>query len=67
MNENDPTKGAVVGIVRGAPDDHELAALMAALYAVKGEEPVVSPRARRRPRWTNDDFRPPIAWSRPAW
>jgi hypothetical protein len=53
--------GPVVHVLRGAPDDTELAALIAVLAAVGAEpaepEPPAPARPRRRPR-----YQPATSW-----
>jgi acyl-CoA carboxylase epsilon subunit-like protein len=52
-----------VVVVRGAPDDDELAALVAAL-ALLGPRPHEVPAARKAPAWVRDSFTAPGSWSR---
>jgi hypothetical protein len=53
-----------VVVVRGAPDDDEVAALVAAL-ALLAARPQRAPATRKAPVWVRDGFTAPGSWSRP--
>ncbi|WP_410567075.1 acyl-CoA carboxylase epsilon subunit [Amycolatopsis sp. cmx-4-61] len=52
-----------VVVVRGAPDDDELAALVAAL-ALLAARPRAVPPAGKAPAWVRESFTAPGSWAR---
>ncbi|MFI5593077.1 acyl-CoA carboxylase subunit epsilon [Amycolatopsis sp. NPDC051758] len=53
-----------VVVVRGAPDDDEVAALVAALMVV-ASRPQGTPTVKGAPSWVRDSFTAPGSWSQP--
>ncbi|WP_101437491.1 acyl-CoA carboxylase subunit epsilon [Amycolatopsis echigonensis] len=53
-------------VVRGAPDDEEIAAVTIAILAALRTGPPDRPARRRLPGWEADVFTPPGAWIRRA-
>jgi hypothetical protein len=51
-----------ITVVRGEPDEEELAAVLVALLMTRPQPPV-APLLRVAPAWTQDMYRPPNSWA----
>lgn len=49
-------------VLRGNPDDGELAALTVALLLLKRAVPAGRPEPPRRPAWNRENYLPPGSW-----
>ena len=57
--------GPLITVVRGEPDDEELAALTVALLSLTAARARPVRPVPPAPAWTRDAFTAPGAWSRP--